>query len=503
MELTNISYSIDEFKNPKEKLLVFLVLLLSTYVFLVYLNYVFPTQSDDIGRKVEGIGRAITSYMTWNGRFGELLLVSFGSYFSTTPYYPFVNAFIGSSVIMMVFIIMFGHLPSNTKKDISFFAIILSYIMVDRSFSFGSVFYWAAGSFNYLWAWFFILLTVLPVALFFHGVKPSKGLNTIITVTGIPLGIVAGWSSEFGVVIIILWITSLVYKRIKKDSLPIWYYTSLASFVIGWLILYNSPGISERAKLFANYCSLIDLVRLGPIGLAKRIVNTFNSISKWFYYENFCLISLFLLLTTLLFRPSLKKLESTTLAILTMAFCLRSMPRVFFILSALLICIMCAFVIRKENSFLSNLFMSLSGIVCAEFLFILATIQIGIPRRACFQYTILNIGIIAIIITFCFESFKDNKRVQSIAMICCIGLTMLLCSFVIKECTNMSNKWSLMEKSIVEQKNQGINEIVIDRNTFISRYWGYGDWGNPGENPSEWPNTSYAEYYEVDSIVAK
>ena len=53
------------------------------------MNFIFPTQSDDIGRKIEGIGRAVQSYMTWNGRFGELLLVTFGSFFSTTPFYAF------------------------------------------------------------------------------------------------------------------------------------------------------------------------------------------------------------------------------------------------------------------------------------------------------------------------------------------------------------------------------------------------------------------------------
>ena len=82
-----------------------------TYIFLTYLNLIFPTQSDDIGRKIEGIQKAIQSYKTWNGRFGELLLVSFGSFFSTTPYFAFLNALIGTVVFFLIYIIIFGTIP--------------------------------------------------------------------------------------------------------------------------------------------------------------------------------------------------------------------------------------------------------------------------------------------------------------------------------------------------------------------------------------------------------
>lgn len=64
-------------------------------------------------------------------------------------------------------------------------------------------------------------------------------------------------------------------------------------------------------------------------------------------------------------------------------------------------------------------------------------------------------------------------------------------------------KWERMLDSIQEQKMQGKEEIVVSAKTFQSFYRKYGDWGNPGEDPSVWPNTTYAHYYGVKSFVAK
>lgn len=60
-----------------------------------------------------------------------------------------------------------------------------------------------------------------------------------------------------------------------------------------------------------------------------------------------------------------------------------------------------------------------------------------------------------------------------------------------------------MEHSVEEQKARGIADVTVDKSTFQSKYWGYGDWGNPGENPDVWPNTTYAHYYGVETFIAK
>ena len=127
--------------------------------------------------------------------------------------------FIGASVVMLIFVNIFGRFPQKSAKDISCFAVFFLFIMFDRVFCFGSVFYWAAGCFNYLWAWFFILIVITPINLFWRKIEFSKKQTIAITMLSIPIGIVAGWSSEFGIVFIVLWIASIIFAKIKKIKL--------------------------------------------------------------------------------------------------------------------------------------------------------------------------------------------------------------------------------------------------------------------------------------------
>ena len=64
-------------------------------------------------------------------------------------------------------------------------------------------------------------------------------------------------------------------------------------------------------------------------------------------------------------------------------------------------------------------------------------------------------------------------------------------------------KWREMEQSIELQKRNGIRDVIVDKATFESKYWSYGEWSNPNENFAEWPNTSYARVYGVDTFTAK
>ncbi|MBQ3826291.1 MAG: hypothetical protein II811_09180 [Spirochaetaceae bacterium] len=473
------------------------------YAFLVYLNAIFPTQSDDLGKKIEGIQRAIRSYMTWNGRIGELMLVTFGSYFATLPLYSVVNAFVGAAVITLLFVNIFARLPENDMKDMACFSVLFAFIMFDPIFAFGSVFYWAAGSFNYLWAWFFILLCITPVRLYWHNQNFLKSASFAILVLGIPVGVAAGWSSEFGIVLILAWGASIVYAKTKGIKLPLWYYTTFAAFVIGWLILYVCPGARLRARYFKNYCSLIDLLKLGPVKLTEKIFKTYDIFNKNLYYELFFLVSLFLLLSAVLYKPSLKKFEKSMLAIFVMLYCMQSLSKLCFLVSAIFVCIPASVVAKKENMFLSKLFAAMSIVLILELLFIGATIQVGVPRRSNFQYTILTACMVLINLAFCFETLKNNAASKRILAVCCMSLSILFALFVGIACMKMHKKWEKMELSIQEQKAKGSKDIVVDRLTFVSSYWNYGDWGNPGNNAKVWPNTQYAGYYGADTFIAQ
>ena len=60
-----------------------------------------------------------------------------------------------------------------------------------------------------------------------------------------------------------------------------------------------------------------------------------------------------------------------------------------------------------------------------------------------------------------------------------------------------------MLATIDTQKALGKQEIIISKEVFHSFYRNYTDWGNPTQNPNEWPNTSYARHFEVESFIAK
>ena len=151
-----------------------LLFFIGVFLFLYFLNAIFPTQSDDLGAELGGLTAAVNSYNNWNGRFGELLRVSFGSYLATTPFYAPMNALVGATVIFLVFLLVFARRPESTLKDISILSILIVFLLIDNSLCFGSFFYWDAGSFNYLWAWLLILLWILPYRFYWQGIITNK-----------------------------------------------------------------------------------------------------------------------------------------------------------------------------------------------------------------------------------------------------------------------------------------------------------------------------------------
>ncbi|WP_395040484.1 DUF6056 family protein [Helicobacter sp.] len=84
-----------------------------------------------------------------------------------------------------------------------------------------------------------------------------------------------------------------------------------------------------------------------------------------------------------------------------------------------------------------------------------------------------------------------------IAVCICFGI------FVLMACADMRLKWERMLASIVTQKAMGATDIIVDKQTFVSYYKGYTDWSNPGSDPTQWPNTTYARVFGVQSFIAK
>lgn len=173
------------------------------YLFFFVLNALFPTQSDDFGAPLGSIDSMVRSYMHWNGRIGELLKVWFGSYLAHTPYFAFINALFGVGFFYLLFALLFGRFPTLTLTDCATLAPMLFMLMAFRAF--GAIFFWAAGSLSYLWAYCFILLYLLPYRIFWSSPSSSARFSLLKALGMLILGLVAGWGSELGIVLVVFW----------------------------------------------------------------------------------------------------------------------------------------------------------------------------------------------------------------------------------------------------------------------------------------------------------
>jgi hypothetical protein len=182
---------------------------------------------------------------------------------------------------------------------------------------------------------------------------------------------------------------------------------------------------------------------------------------------------------------------------------LRLLPRLCFLFLALFICLSCAAWLRKENQLEARLFWTIAGVLFVESIFIGATILVEIPRRASFQYTLSNVSLILICMTYYFQMSSGKKKLLSLGFIGCLSFSLIFSVFVGFECMDMHNKWVSMVADIENEKQKGNTAVVVDKNTFISRYWNYGDWANISDNPDSWPNDVYAAYFGLKSIRAK
>ena len=294
---------------------------------------------------------------------------------------------------------------------------------------------------------------------------------------------------------------------VRKETLPIWYFIGIISILAGWLFLYTCPGISVRVKALisygGDYLSISEIMNMPFTLLLKTIFHTYNRVISRVYHVNYILVSLFLLIISFSYSRVLENFLITLSAIMSMGVCLFVFPKLLFLLCIIFLMILYAYKFKKDNHDIYRLFMILACVLLAELVFIGATIQVYIPRRASFQYSIVNFILISILMNYCFNEFKNNFKVKFIAFVCCLCISFPTVMFVSFECYRMKQKWDLMLESIAIQKNNGIMDVIVDKETFVSKYWSYGEWSNPDENYSEWPNTSYAEVYGVDTFTAK
>ncbi|MGX2971595.1 DUF6056 family protein [Helicobacter sp. T3_23-1059] len=551
------------------------------YVFFFVLNALFPAQSDDLGAGIGTIESIKNSYSHWNGRLGELAKVAFGSYLAHTPYFAFINAFFDVGFLYLLFVLVFGRLPrkqnmakganvtsratssEQTSKtidssDIAILCFVLIAFMVYRAF--GAVFLWAAGSFNYLWAYCLILGFCVPYRMLaskiynitcnesnmFHNknishtestaqsiskhsfFRKSKSENSDISdfsthqydkntktknnlkesiksIAMLALGVLAGWGSEFGIVLILCLLAFVAYTVYRGIKLPLWAYFGIVGFVGGFCVLYFSPGHRARAEQHAELMGYVSISKLWAMSLSEKYARFSHTFRGDTTKTLFMQIATLGIIAFMVFRGHITRFFGFGLVVFFVFVSVKwGSVGYFAYLFAPSAAMLCIYSYTREKSLKSNnyaLFLVLAGLFIVHFLATGATIQVGIPPRAKLIFVLLGIAMILVLSRICAPYTTQNlqDKLKNVIFVVCFVLAL----FVLYASVDMRLKWERMLASIDAQKALGRQEIVVNKEVFSSFYHSYTNWGNPSQNPNEWPNTSYARYFKVEKFIAK
>lgn len=136
-----------------------------------------PPQSDDIEHIFSEVGfeGARNRYLSWNGRFGELLFVGFVA--KINPYiFDVINASVGAIFVLVFFALIFWKIPRGAK-DASIIALILFLLM--KFCAFGANFAFGSGSLNYMWGICLVMVFLLPYRFYaFNLIGGGNRLNS-------------------------------------------------------------------------------------------------------------------------------------------------------------------------------------------------------------------------------------------------------------------------------------------------------------------------------------
>nr|WP_280524187.1 DUF6056 family protein [Helicobacter marmotae] len=496
-------------------------------VFLLLLNCLLPTQSDDLGASAEGLKGAWRSYMHWNGRIFEMLRVAYVASIAPSIYFALLNTLIALAFILGFFVFIFGRLPRGFD-DMMILSILMLIIMFRSAF--GAIFLWAAGSLNYLWAYCALIYCFIPYRLYWGRVfdksshsqslvaSCSIGLALLQAIGLFVLCFIGGMSSEMiGIVALLVHIGFLIYALRAHLRLPLWYYSGIVGLLLGWLALYFSPGHMERAAVWwelmgrESFYLLSDIWHMSLLAQIKHL----NIV-----YQKFVPLSAFMIVIPILFvcyeriKAGMKPIYLFPCIIALVlwfvfvrhcgkihSYLVYVVPLLHFVLAIGFFAFMMRFYHRQKREDLAKLFAKLLIAFLLFCLFVGSTIQVGIPSRARLVYVLIG----AVMVIFVYRQWcvmlggQKARRVQNIILALCIAYGI----FVLSSYIHGRIKWNAMLDSIEEQKLAGKQEVIVKASTFKSFYHQYGDWGNPGANPNEWPNTSYAHYFGVKSFIVQ
>ncbi|MDE6886513.1 MAG: hypothetical protein K2P17_05705 [Helicobacteraceae bacterium] len=521
------------------------------FIFLLFLvlNILAPSQNDDwmwertLEDGIISSNIAFKSFMNWNARIGELIYISL--IINLNPYIAdLLNSIMDTIFTLLVFIALFARIPQD-KFDFIFLLFIVLNLMVFMNFE--EVFLWMPGSINYLWALSFVLIALLPYRFYYQYFLDSKAQKLdyqnsnltfiksnkfgfyptpqvkfkklldfkIFILFFCVINMIAGMGNEtFSVVVIALHILLLIYFVFyKKFKIRLWYYLGIISFVVGFLILYFSPGQSIRAGIeeSQNLREFIPMSKFFAMSLSDKFGRLFESleISSYRTPPIFLLFLFTLMYYELFIKTKVIKNRILNFSLYGIAlvcwtiFVLESSTLAFIIIFGLSIYTY----MKTKDDF--NLVISF--ILVLWFIASISTFQVSnLPSRA---YSIHNILLISIVLIVFYSKLKSQTTM--IVMFCA---SMIYFSYVvysyydfrikfndfvsfINEAKAKNNEVETYFNSQLKREYQGSNiDIIYPKEKFSFRYGGFSTWWNLSNDKDYNLNQAYAYYFKVKSV---
>jgi len=430
---------------------ILIVISICVILLFLMLNIYTPLIADDysysIGiHSVFGIFPSIyNSYFNWSGRSVVIFLGQFWLLIGK-PFFNIANTLVYCAFILLVQF----HITGNIKKISAWLFLTINIFFWFFVSEWGQVFLWLIGSCGYLWSTVIILLFLVPFRK--KQDNPYYKLNVPLSILFFPAGILAGWNAEnSGAAVLFLLIAYFVTKIIKKNQFALFEVLGTIGFLTGFSLLIAAPGNYVRAEVIRE----LGLGYMNDPFLVKYI-KRFVDITRMFIRNH----GFLLMIISIILGFDHVYHQKRRLPMFSYFYALAALASVYSMLLSP------AF---PDRSFLIVLVFSV--ITLGNIL-----IQMELPLPKIIERN-AAVALIAVLILLAYSFLSASKAIAVVYL-----------------------RWYDRAEYILSEKEKGNLEIevrpIITTNKYVALY-GLLDLL---EDKNDWPNTSIANYFDINSI---
>ncbi|WP_221412112.1 DUF6056 family protein [Dysgonomonas sp. ZJ279] len=351
-----------------------------------------------------------------------------------------------NSIVFVSFVFLLYKISNKNRSNNLFVFLLIGLSIFYFTPRFTTDVLWMSGTANYLWTTFIIFLFIYPY--YIYSIDKETKENVSKTIFFLLGGVIAGWTNEnMGSTMVLILVAYCFYYKRNKLKIPRWAISGIIGACIGCTLMILAPGNLVRAALEPK---MMGMDAYNQLPFFDRIFTKVGVLLSTHYIEYILPLIIIYLILLILFLYKEKENKN-----------------------------------RKAVLFNSVLFF-----IAGEVALFVTILSPMFPIRAYFGIIIFKI--ISISVLYANISLKSVFfRLSNILL---FTILILACSLSYYRTYNalslFSRTYNQREKSIIEQKEKGIEDIVVTTNKIALDYqFEYL------ENVIHW-----SEYYQVRSI---